>query len=197
MADMSTAGAPGGGPSPAARRSRVAGLVPACLLLAWAMPCAAEWQTFRASDGLPSNSVFSMLEDRSGNLWFGTNGGVSRFDGINWKTYANTDGLAVGSTYAILQDHSGNLWFGTYYGVIRFDGVTWKSYTTADGLAGKSVYSILEDRSGNLWFATDGAVSRFDGAPTLSSRRSPSQAATRFSKRQARPREPRRSPRSC
>jgi ligand-binding sensor domain-containing protein len=40
-------------------------------------------------EGLINNSVFSVLEDRSGNLWFGTrNGGVSRYDGKNFVSFS-------------------------------------------------------------------------------------------------------------
>jgi streptogramin lyase len=127
-----------------------------------------SWRTYTIVDGLADSVVASIVEDRAGNLWFGTNEGVSRYDGVNWETYGEPDGLADENVNSILEDRSGNLWFGTWRGgVSRYDGVSWRTYTTADGLADNEVTSILEDRSGNLWFGTSEGVSRYDGVSWL------------------------------
>src|SRR5512135_3246966 len=54
--------------------------------------------------GLPSLSVFAMAQDSRGFLWFGTTGGLCRFDGYNVKIYDRTP-LYLES--AILDDHQG------------------------------------------------------------------------------------------
>ncbi len=130
----------------------------------------AEWQNFRVRDGLAGDGVHAILEDRGGNLWFASYGGVSCYDGVSWRTYTTADGLAGDYVVAIEEDRDGNLWFGTRgygvqaSGVSRYDGVGWRTYTTADGLAGNDVLTIEEDASGNLWFGTvGGGVSRYDG----------------------------------
>ena len=44
---------------------------------------------FTTKDGLVNNSVFSVLEDRDGSLWFGTRGvGLSRYDGTSFATFS-------------------------------------------------------------------------------------------------------------
>ena len=121
-----------------------------------------RWTTFTTTDGLASNYVNAISEDREGNLWFGTPGGVSRYD-ERWKTFTTTDGLASNSVWAMLEDSEGNLWFGTFKGVSRYDGEMWTTFTTADGLADNYVIAILEDREGNSWFGTRRGVSRYDG----------------------------------
>ena len=108
----------------------------------------------------------AVIEDSSGNFWFGTwGGGVSRYDGTDWTTYTTEDGLADNDVNAIIEDSSGNLWFGTWGGgVSRYDGTDWTTYTTEDGLADNYVYATIEDNSGNLWFGTwRGGASRYDG----------------------------------
>jgi ligand-binding sensor domain-containing protein len=51
-------------------------------------PSQSNWTTYNTSNsGLASNEVFAVAIDSSGNKWFGTGGGVSRFDGVNWTTY--------------------------------------------------------------------------------------------------------------
>jgi ligand-binding sensor domain-containing protein len=125
----------------------------------------ASWLTYTTADGLASGSVYEIVEDHTGNLWFATHPtGVSRYDGSTWRTYTTADGLANNKVYAACLDQAGNLWFGTYGGgASRFDGANWRTYTTADGLSDNRVISIIEDRSGNLWFGTEGGVSRYDG----------------------------------
>ena len=52
----------------------------------------------------------------SGNKWFGTYNGVSKFDGSNWTTYRfnNTaNGLVNNWVNAIIIDAKGDIWFGT------------------------------------------------------------------------------------
>ena len=123
------------------------------------------WHVLSAADGLAANSVSSVVEDRTENLWFGTAGGVSRYDGATWRTFTTADGLAGNYVHSILEDRAGNYWFGTDAGgVSRYDGSAWRTFTTADGLAANYVQSIVEDHAGNLWFGSNSGVSRYDGA---------------------------------
>jgi hypothetical protein len=121
------------------------------------------WLTYTTASGLANNSVYSIAIDGSGNKWFGTWGGVSKFDGTTWTTYTTANGLADNHVQAIAIDSLGNKWFGTGGGISKFDGTTWTNYTTANGLVSNNVQTITIDASGNKWFGTDGGVSKFDG----------------------------------
>lgn len=102
-----------------------------------------------------------IFEDRSGRLWFGTNGdGVARYDGKAVEFFAGFPGLAV---RAIVQDKHDAIWFGTDRGLIKYDGVKFTTYTTEQGLAHDDIWSVIIDRDGLLWIGTFGGVSRFDG----------------------------------
>ena len=94
-----------------------------------------------------------MLEDKSGNLWFGTGGGVSKYDGKSFTQFYRKEGLSNNLLcLSILEDKSGNLWFGTTGGVSKYDGKSFTHFTEKEGLSNNVVTSILEDKSGNLWF---------------------------------------------
>ncbi len=139
-------------------------LLAAALLSILAGTARPGWYTYTKVDGLVDSQVLSMLEDRSGNIWFGGIYGLSRYDGVIWRTFTEADGLAYNYVISICEDHSGNLWFGTFRGgVSQYDGVSWRTFTEADGLADNYVLSILEDRSGALWFGTYEGLSRYDG----------------------------------
>jgi len=135
-------------------------------VLLCAVPALCRWDTYTKVDGLLDSDVLSMLEDRSGNLWFGGVSGLSRYDGVNWVTYRDPSSTwppLFQEARPILQDRSCDLWFGGFSGVRRYDGANWRMYTAADGLVNGDVYSGAEDRAGNLWFGGFGGVSRYDG----------------------------------
>jgi len=122
-----------------------------------------QFASLTTAQGLASDRVTSLLEDRHGNLWFGTDKGVSRWDGNTFTTFTAQQGLASDRVTSLLEDRHGNLWFGTDKGVSRWDGNTFTTFSGQQGLASDRVTSLLEDRHGNLWFGTESGVSRWDG----------------------------------
>ena len=113
------------------------------------------------ADGLVNNLVYAIAEDEEGNLWFGTNKGVSRYDRKNFTSFTKKDGLTDSAIYHILVDSDGNLWFAvstwSWEGIFLYDGKTFSNLTERDGLAGNSVFRVFKDREGNIWFGHDGA----------------------------------------
>lgn len=124
-----------------------------------------SWQTLGVLDGLPSSAVLAIAQDRGGDLWFGTNSGVGRYDGEWITTFTVREGLAGNKVFSMLEDRQGSLWFGTSGGLSRYDGKGFTTFTAQDGLPGNGeVGSMLEDRQGNLWFGIwGGGLSRYDG----------------------------------
>jgi ligand-binding sensor domain-containing protein len=118
-------------------------------------------------DGLSQNSVITMLQDRQGFMWFGTEDGLNKYDGHQFTVYKNdpeneqtlTDNLVS----KIYEDSNGNLWIGTRSGLDRFErsNETFLHFQddplNPNSLKGKWVTSIMEDSSGNLWIGTDEA----------------------------------------
>jgi signal transduction histidine kinase/ligand-binding sensor domain-containing protein len=114
--------------------------------------------------GMASSFIRSILEDKNGNLWFGTlDGGVSMYNGESFIHFTEKEGLSNNSVRSILEDRNGNLWFGTFGGgVSMYDGESFIHFTEKEGLSHNLVVSIIEDRSGNLWFGTwGGGVSMY------------------------------------
>jgi ligand-binding sensor domain-containing protein/serine phosphatase RsbU (regulator of sigma subunit) len=137
-----------------------------------------KFTNYTTAQGLANDVVMSMIEDRTGNLWFATyGGGVSRYDGKKFSNYTSAQGLASNVVLSILEDKSGQLWFGTSGGgVSHFENTIptigcsgeslgkFTNYTSAQGLANNVVSCISQDKTGNLWFGTyGGGVSRYDG----------------------------------
>src|SRR5579863_1944666 len=111
------------------------------------------WQT---ADGLPHDSVTSIVQDGTGYLWLGTEEGLVRFDGARFTVFdrANTAGLSNSSVLILLTDSEGNLWVGTRGGLTR---MTAGQFTSVGELKGKVVLSLLEDKEGAIWIGLEGA----------------------------------------
>jgi len=122
-----------------------------------------SWQSFEVPDGLPSSIVSEIIQDRSGDLWMGTDNGLSRYDGISFTTFTVADGLPSNKVNTLLQDRDGHLWIGTEEGLSRYDGEVFRTFSSADGLADSRILALLEDRQGDLWIGTGRGMSRYDG----------------------------------
>ena len=117
---------------------------------------------YSAENGWVNNPIRSILEDRKGNLWFGTNGGAVRYDGNQVSIFTAQNGLSDEPVFTVVEARKGDLWFGTGNGVFRYDGRKFTAFSTQDGLASPWVRNIVEDREGNLWFGTNSGVNRYD-----------------------------------
>jgi streptogramin lyase len=107
---------------------------------------------YTENEGLTNNTVRSVIEDRHGNLWFGTDQGVCKFNGVTFTHFTENEGLISNKVRSIIEDRQGNLWFGTEQGVSKYDGIAFRQYTENEGLSINYINSIIEDKNGYLWF---------------------------------------------
>src|SRR6266850_3107056 len=110
---------------------------------------------FGPGDGLPSNLIYSLCQDRQGLVWFGTSAGLAYSDGV---TFARADGAPQDQIWSILEDKAGALWVGTSDGRIarRTNGI-WCEFGPADGLPPNKITRLFEDSHGKLWTGSNGA----------------------------------------
>ncbi|RKY84338.1 hypothetical protein DRQ09_08770, partial [candidate division KSB1 bacterium] len=124
------------------------------------------WVNYDTSNtGLPCNKVSSIGVDGDGNIWFGTEKGLTKFDKINWTGY-QVNGFTGKCVTAIVQDNNNNMWFGTMEsGVFKFDGTNWTNYdTTNSDLSYNNISDIAIHPDGSIWIATSAnGIDRFDG----------------------------------
>jgi diguanylate cyclase (GGDEF)-like protein len=124
-------------------------------------------------DGLPNASVSSIAQDALGFLWFGTQGGLVRYDGYSFKLFAHepfdTASLPHDLVQTIFLD-GGALWAGTYGGLSRLDLKTERFLSYAndpereDSLSNDVVTCISRDAKGSLWVGTLSGLNRLDEA---------------------------------
>jgi len=131
-----------------------------------------KWIRFDKVEGLPSNEVNCIYQDREGFLWFGTQGGLARYDGYHFKGYRRVLGdetsLSENRVLAIVEDRAGRLWIGTAGGGLNLldrQRRRFLRFPSAEeapgGLRGSMVSGLMLDDKGWLWIASqDGGVSR-------------------------------------
>jgi ligand-binding sensor domain-containing protein len=116
---------------------------------------------YTTKDGLPSDNVKTVLEDRRGALWFGTYGGLVQLKDGKFISYTTAHGLAGDRVRTIYEDSDGTLWIGTYDdGLSRFRDGKFFNYRIEQGLYNNGVFQILEDRRGYFWIGCNKGIYR-------------------------------------
>lgn len=115
-----------------------------------------------------NNTVWTILEDKHKQIWFGTYNGLYCYDMVSggMKSYfaneLDSNALISNSVYCSILDSNGHIWFGTYNGLSEYNPATdqFISYQHILGdslsLSMNRIFSIYDDQKGNLWIGTVG-----------------------------------------
>lgn len=105
----------------------------------------------KVEDGLAQSQATCLTQDQRGNLWIGTYGGLSRYDGQKIKNYTVSDGLLSNSILSIFFSQSGMLYLCTGEGMQYFDGTRFFTVKTTDGKIIRNIAQIVEDDRKQLY----------------------------------------------
>ena len=121
------------------------------------------YQSWQTDDGLPQNTVHTVLQTRDGYLWFATEAGLVRFDGVQFTVFdrKNTPQLGSDLIYGLFEDRDSALWISTAGGLTRFENGVFKVFTTSEGLPANSVWSVYQGHDGSLWALTASGLGKF------------------------------------
>ncbi len=114
-------------------------------------------------NGLPTNNIISLLNDKNGNLWLGTSGfGLIKCGNKAFTYFENIKGLNSATIFSILVDGK-TIWVGTSEdGVFKYDGKVSTNYNSTNGIGGNEVRAIVKDLKGTIWFATSGGLTKYE-----------------------------------
>ena len=157
--------------------SRMAGHVLMVLLgsapLALAQSRPMAFERVSLEQGLSQSTVLSMLQDSRGFMWFGTEDGLNRYDGLNVKSYksdpSDHTSLPHSMVWALAEDAQGDLWLATEGGGLarwerQHDRFARVAVSTTPGLYGR-IRTLLFAPDGALWIGSkDAGLVRFEPA---------------------------------
>ena len=81
-----------------------------------------QFRKLTIEDGLSSMQVYSILQDKDGYIWMGTEAGLSRFDGYKFKTYTIRDGLPSNDVLNVYEDSQGRIWLNLIGSICFLEG---------------------------------------------------------------------------
>ena len=118
--------------------------------------------------GLRSDLINCIAEDRTGDIWIGTDQGVSIYNvqDESFSFYDVSDGLVSNHVMGIIEDDKGNFWFSTRDGLSYFDReqTSFRNFDVSDGLSSNHFnrFSFHKDSLGNIYFGGVNGLNMFN-----------------------------------
>ena len=130
-----------------------------------------HFEHFSSIDGLNSNMVLDIIQDKYGYVWVATSNGLNRFDGYSFKVFYtqiyNTSSISDNFITCLEIDKEGDLWIGTKNGLNKYNYEDQsferhESYIDSNTISNNYVRALLADGN-NLWVDTrDGVLNKLD-----------------------------------
>ncbi len=125
-----------------------------------------KFEYLTPDEGLSQSTVPSIIQDKVGFMWFGTNSGLNKYDGYKFTKYyhntQDTTSVAGDLINCLFEDSQGDLWIGSDGGLSLYDRdldlfVNYiHNEKNPNSISGQRVYCIFEDKEGQLWVGTTG-----------------------------------------
>lgn len=123
-----------------------------------------NYKQLTTEEGLSHSTVYAVLKDRHGFMWFGSLGGLNRYDGYRFYTFkhraGDTTSLDSDNVRCLFEDNEGSLWVGTgggglsLYNADENTFLTFRESTSTSDISNDGVTAISEDDDGNVWIGT-------------------------------------------
>jgi PAS domain S-box-containing protein len=108
-------------------------------------------------NGLSQSWVHSIVQDKYGFMWVGTDDGLNRYDGYNFRVYKNNIrnkySISSSSIMTLFNDSRGNLWIGTKQGLNLYDRQN-DRFVKNPKWPQTEILAIAEDKNNTLWIGT-------------------------------------------
>ena len=124
------------------------------------------------ANGLSQSTINCMVQDRTGFLWLGTQGGLNRYDGNTVRSFqqepGNARSLSDDNVQCLVESHDGKLLIGTMTGGLNiFDPVTeqFERHLSTDSpplIPDNTIWALLADPDGVIWAGTNRGLARID-----------------------------------
>lgn len=140
----------------------------------WGFEDVRRFEHITVEDGLSHPTIYAIIQDRQGFLWFGTEDGLNKYDGYRLTSYSrhphDANSLSGNTISAMQLDHDGFIWIGVWgAGLNRFDPTTEKfTHFNHDPNDSTTISSnrhqvLFQDSGSNIWIGTsDNGLNRYE-----------------------------------
>jgi streptogramin lyase len=119
-----------------------------------------SYTNFTTAQGLPINNIKTVAVDQSGNIWFGSTAGLTRYNGFTMTTFTTAQGLIHNTVNDLYIAPNGDILVATDNGLSRYNGTTF-----TNSLSGTIIRCVYAEPNGNIWIGTaGGGVRRYTTA---------------------------------
>lgn len=116
-----------------------------------------QWEI---AEGIPSNTILSIVQTPDGYLWIATGKGLIRFDGMKFSVIDFIEDNSIDSMKntvpdTLFVDSEGTLWIGSSAGLTcyRYKSGHFRTFTPTHGITKDRIRRITDDMKGNLWIS--------------------------------------------
>ena len=120
------------------------------------------FQTLGVAAGMPSSRIYKTVQDRDGYLWFGTQDGLARYDGVGFRVYRHDpkdpDSLGGNAVTALFVDRDNRIWCGGEESGLNLLDAGRNRFThyrhdanEPSSLGADDVWTITQDETGAIW----------------------------------------------
>ncbi len=116
------------------------------------------FRSFTVADGLPSNHIYTSVEDNKGFLWVATDAGIARFDGKHFQIFTTRDGLPDDDVLDVVKENNGRIWVNcfkqspAYFDEVRNRFINSKEDTSLAKVKGTTIMNILPLTEGGVMY---------------------------------------------
>jgi signal transduction histidine kinase/ligand-binding sensor domain-containing protein len=118
---------------------------------------------FRRADGLSSDTVQNIFEDREGTIWIITTQGIDAFRDLRVASLTSREGLSADLANAVLAANDGTVWINAWHSLDAWRDGKMTSRSARNGLPGEEVTALFQERAGDLWIGIERGLTVFEG----------------------------------
>ena len=125
-----------------------------------------HFEYYTIKDGLAQSRVKGIVQDKNGYLWFATNGGVSRFDGVSFRSFTTKEGIINNRTTCVFESSHEDIWVTTLFGLSRIefdlfqDNYSIQNIDKKSGLTSNAIFSICQENDSIVWVGTARGINK-------------------------------------
>ncbi|MBP6431619.1 MAG: hypothetical protein KA319_07630, partial [Ferruginibacter sp.] len=126
------------------------------------------FRSFTVADGLPSNNIYTCVEDNYGFLWVATDAGIARFDGKHFQTFTTKDGLPDNEVLDVVNEKNGRIWVNcfkqspAYFDYIKNKFINAKEDNLLAKVTGTNILNVTPLLNGGVMYSNENGSHFFE-----------------------------------